>query len=80
MPLELTPLQPRTEFMEASTAITMIESHGYFSNTIKTDNNHQSGTSKWLDVLKTVNDFNPAATALGALIQHLIRLKVVFTQ
>lgn len=76
VPLELTSLQPNLEFMEASAAINMIESHGFFSESIDNDSSHSSRMSKWLQVLKTVNDFKSAATALGALALHLIRLKL----
>ncbi|MCO5574052.1 hypothetical protein L7F22_027829 [Adiantum nelumboides] len=75
-PFELTPLQPHTEFMEASTAISMISSHGYFCKHSKVEDNGEPGTSIWLKVLSAVNDSNPAVIALGALVQHLVRLKV----
>ncbi|KAI5057624.1 hypothetical protein GOP47_0027639 [Adiantum capillus-veneris] len=75
-PLELTPLQPHVEFMEASTALSMINSHGYFCKDPKVRDNYGSSTNNCLEVLSAVNDCNPAVIALGALVQHLVRLKL----
>lgn len=77
LPLELTPLQPNAEFIEASAAIKLIQSSGYFGQSIDNKDQCSSGQmNRWLDALNAVNDFNSAAVALGALVLHLRRMKL----
>ncbi|KAH7287690.1 hypothetical protein KP509_32G069600 [Ceratopteris richardii] len=75
-PHELTALQPHNDFMEAAAVISMIDSQGYFAKTLKDSNKDQPNATRWLEVLSSVNDCKPATTALGALAQHLVRLKL----
>ena len=52
----------------------MIESHQYFSE--DTDNG-SSQNGNWIQILKSFNYYKPVTSALGALVLHLVRLKVV---
>ncbi|KAL2612521.1 hypothetical protein R1flu_024213 [Riccia fluitans] len=74
LPVNLTPLQPSMEFMEADDAIRMFRKSSYFRDS-SDDLWHRKGSDSWPAALKTAEDKLLATSALGALASHLIRMK-----